>query len=193
MCMSFVAVGRSLTIVSYVAFKMAALWFWTMFNCNPPIALCHPFLCGGGILVDHWSTISSCYWYAYVQYAALNICTVCPIEHMYSMSNWTYAQNVPLNICTACPIEHMYSVSHWTYVQYGPLNAYGFVVLCFVLVVVLAGCILQGSCMYWSSLLQCQWSNPEGYVHNWLVPAEYNKTSLQIDLEPLCLFYYQRL
>ena len=25
-----VAVGRSLTIVSYVAFKMAALWFWTM-------------------------------------------------------------------------------------------------------------------------------------------------------------------
>ena len=25
MCMSFVAVGRSLTIVSYVAFKMAAL------------------------------------------------------------------------------------------------------------------------------------------------------------------------
>ena len=30
MCMSCVAVGRSLTIVSYVAFKMAALWFWTM-------------------------------------------------------------------------------------------------------------------------------------------------------------------
>ena len=30
MCMSFVAVGRRLTIVSYVAFKMAALWFWTM-------------------------------------------------------------------------------------------------------------------------------------------------------------------
>ena len=60
MCMSFVAVGRSLTIVSYVAFKMAALWFWTMFNCNPPIAHCHPLLWGGGILVDHWSTISSC-------------------------------------------------------------------------------------------------------------------------------------
>ena len=59
MCMSFVAVGRSLTIVSYVAFKMAALWFWTMFNCNPPIAHCHPLLWGGGILVDHWSTISS--------------------------------------------------------------------------------------------------------------------------------------
>ena len=57
MCMSFV--GRSLTIVSYVAFKMAALWFWTMFNCNPPIAHCHPLLWGGGILVDHWSTISS--------------------------------------------------------------------------------------------------------------------------------------
>ena len=30
MCMSFVAIGRSLTIVSYVAFKMAALWFLTM-------------------------------------------------------------------------------------------------------------------------------------------------------------------
>ena len=58
MCMSFVAVGRSLTIVSYVAFKMDALWFWTMFNCNPPIAHCHPLLWGGGILVDHWSTIS---------------------------------------------------------------------------------------------------------------------------------------
>ena len=63
MCMSLVGVGRSLTIVSYVAFKMAALWFWTMFNCNPPIAHCHPLLWGGGILVDHWSTISSynCY------------------------------------------------------------------------------------------------------------------------------------
>ena len=60
MCMSFVAVGRSQTIVSYVAFKMAALWFWTMFNCNPPIAHCHPLLLGGGILVDHWSTVSSC-------------------------------------------------------------------------------------------------------------------------------------
>ena len=59
MCMSFVAVGRSLTIVSYVAFKMAALWFWTMFNCNPSIAHCHRLLWGGGILVDHWSTISS--------------------------------------------------------------------------------------------------------------------------------------
>ena len=59
MCMSFVAVGRSLMIVSYVAFKMAALWFWTMFNCNPPIAHCQPLLWGGGILVDCWSTISS--------------------------------------------------------------------------------------------------------------------------------------
>ena len=39
MCMSFVAVGRSLTIVSYVALNMAALLFWTMFNCNPPIAI----------------------------------------------------------------------------------------------------------------------------------------------------------
>ena len=59
MCMSFVAVGRSLVIFSYVAFKMVALRFWTMFNCNPPIAPCYPLLWGGGILVDHWSTISS--------------------------------------------------------------------------------------------------------------------------------------
>ena len=62
MCMSFVAVGRSLTIVRNIAFKMAALWFWTMFNCSPPIAYCYPLLWGGGILVDHWSTISSCNW-----------------------------------------------------------------------------------------------------------------------------------
>ena len=46
-------------IFSYVTFKMAALWFWTMFNCNPPIAPCYPLLWGGGILVNHWSTISS--------------------------------------------------------------------------------------------------------------------------------------
>ena len=59
MCISFVAVGRSLTIVSYAAFKISALWFWTMFNCNLPIAHCHQLLWGGGILVDHWSTISS--------------------------------------------------------------------------------------------------------------------------------------
>ena len=59
MCMSFVAVGRILMIVSYVAFKMASLWCWTMFNCNPPIAHCHPLLWGGGIPVDHWSTSPS--------------------------------------------------------------------------------------------------------------------------------------
>ena len=59
MCMSFVAVARSITIFGYVTFNMAALWFWTMFNCNPPIAPCFPPLWGGGILVDHWSTISS--------------------------------------------------------------------------------------------------------------------------------------
>ena len=70
MCMSFVAVSRSLTIVSYVAFKMAALWFWIMFNCNPPIAHCHPLLWGGGILVDHWSTISSCLFHGLNSYVA---------------------------------------------------------------------------------------------------------------------------
>ena len=59
MCKSFVAVGRSLMIVNYVAFKMAALWFWIMFNCNPPIAHCYPLLWGGVILVDHWSSTSS--------------------------------------------------------------------------------------------------------------------------------------
>ena len=85
-CMSLVAVGRSLAIVSYVAFKMVALWFWTMFNCNPLIAHCHPLLWGGSILVDHWSTISSCYylilyndilcsfvltWYIYLYFSVL--------------------------------------------------------------------------------------------------------------------------
>ena len=30
-----------------------------MFSYNPPIAPCYPLLWGGGILVDHWSTISS--------------------------------------------------------------------------------------------------------------------------------------
>ena len=64
MCMSHVAVGRSLTIFSYVAIKMAALWFWTMFNCNPPIAHFHPLLWGGAILVDHWSTVSS--WFRWI-------------------------------------------------------------------------------------------------------------------------------
>ena len=59
MCMSFVAVGRSLTIFSYVIFKMVALWFWKLLKCNPPIAPYYPLLWGGGILVDHWSTISS--------------------------------------------------------------------------------------------------------------------------------------
>ena len=49
MCMSFVAVGKSLMIFSYIAFKMAALWFWAMFNCNSTIAPCYPLLWGGGI------------------------------------------------------------------------------------------------------------------------------------------------
>ena len=80
-CMSFVAVGRSLMIVSYVAFKMAALWFWTMFNCNPPIAHCHPLLWGGGILVDHWSTISSFQWPHF-----LNGCLVAILD--FSVSGW---------------------------------------------------------------------------------------------------------
>ena len=43
-------------------FQMASLWFWTMFNCDPPIAHCYPLLWGGGILVDHWSTIFSLTW-----------------------------------------------------------------------------------------------------------------------------------
>ena len=49
LCVFVVAVGRSLMIVSYVAFKMAALWFWIMFNCNPPIAHCYPLLWGGDL------------------------------------------------------------------------------------------------------------------------------------------------
>ena len=69
MCMSFVAVGKDLKIFSYIAVKMAALWFWAMFNCNPPIAPCYPLPWGGGSLVDHWSTISSLQW--------LIFCTLC--------------------------------------------------------------------------------------------------------------------
>ena len=42
-------------------FQNGCLVILTMFNCNPPIAHCHPLIWGGGILVDHWSTISSCY------------------------------------------------------------------------------------------------------------------------------------
>ena len=86
MCMSFVAVGRSLTIVSYVAFKMAALWFWTMFNCNPPIAHCHPLLWGGGILVDHWSTISSS-----SQMCHINVLWVIPFPGSHWI-NWSTIQ-----------------------------------------------------------------------------------------------------
>ena len=65
MCMSFVAVGRSLAIFSYVAFKRAVLYFE---RCSIAI---HPlpfatlsYGAPGGILVDHWSTISSfvCRW-----------------------------------------------------------------------------------------------------------------------------------
>ena len=33
-----------------------------MFNCNPPIAYSYSLPLGRGILVDHWSTISRCYW-----------------------------------------------------------------------------------------------------------------------------------
>ena len=40
-------------------FQNGCLVILKMFNCNPPIAHCHPLLWGEGILVDHWSTISS--------------------------------------------------------------------------------------------------------------------------------------
>ena len=37
-----------------------------MFNCNPCIAHWYPLPLGGGILVDHWSTISSFYCYSII-------------------------------------------------------------------------------------------------------------------------------
>ena len=97
MCMSLVALGRSLTIVSYVAFKMAALWFWTMFNCNPPIAHCHPLLWGGGILVDHWSTISS-----FMLYIAMHLNYIVPSQQYWAIwvlfvAKWTLGLHF---ICT---------------------------------------------------------------------------------------------
>ena len=103
MFMSFVAVGRSLTIVSYVAFKMVALWFWTMFNCNPPIAHCHPLLWGGGILVDHWSSISSSsrnklYWLH-----QMPVTVIC----QYSLTK-TYVHCSRVLCCTSLPIVYPY-------------------------------------------------------------------------------------
>ena len=46
MCMSFVAVGR--------IFSAMSLSKWLRYDFEQ----CHPLLWGGGILVDHWSTIS---------------------------------------------------------------------------------------------------------------------------------------
>ena len=112
MCMSFVAVGRSLMIVSYVASKMAALWFWTMFNCNPPIAHCHPLLWGGGILVDHWSTISSWFWNCMItcqnlhfgKYVGLTVClsvclSVCLLSVCLSVFCLSVCLSVRLSVC----------------------------------------------------------------------------------------------
>ena len=101
MCMSLVAVGRSLPIFSYVAFKMTALWFWTMFNCNSPIAHCHPLLWGGGILVDHWSTISS-----------LFLCLFIPLSvSPHPPSNWRF-----LHICM--------QIAYWIVLEFGRLTQY---------------------------------------------------------------------
>ena len=102
MCMSFVAVGRSLTIVSYVAFKMAALWFWTMFNCNPPIAHCNPLLWGGGILVDHWSTISSWFRWQLITCAVsshyLNQCRFIGNRILRNKLQWHFHQNTVISL-----------------------------------------------------------------------------------------------
>ena len=97
MCMSFVAVGRSLMIVSYVAFKMVALWFWTMFNCNLPIAHCHPLLWGGGILVDRWSTISS-----------IDIIMVisCLVNHLKLQANHKWVAHVLKPISAKCCLPY---------------------------------------------------------------------------------------
>ena len=109
MCMSFVAVGRSLMIVSYVASKMAALWFWTMFNYNLPIAHCHPLLWGGGILVDHWSTISSWFWNCMItcqnlhfgKYVGLTVClSVCLLSVcLLSVCLSSVCLSVRLSVC----------------------------------------------------------------------------------------------
>ena len=68
-------------------FVMAALWFWTMFNYNPPIAHCHPLLWGGGILVDHWSTISS---FCFGLLCCYNISRVGPCDHLTHWGRVTY-------------------------------------------------------------------------------------------------------
>ena len=45
--------------ISCMYWWIESLWFWRMFNCNPCIVHWYPFPLGGGILVDHWSTVSS--------------------------------------------------------------------------------------------------------------------------------------
>ena len=131
MCMSFVAVGRSLKIVSYVAFKMAALWFWTMFNCNAPIAHCHPLLWGGGILVDHWSTISSCYCPACrttlvaTRFRVAVICPIIQVPHcirVFFYFVWFVFINhifqFYYELCTYCNILDIYLSQNLNFVNY---------------------------------------------------------------------------
>ena len=125
-CMSLVAVGRSLTIVSDFAFKMAALWFWTLFNCNPPIAHYHPLLWGGGILVDHWSTISSLFWHGVS--VAKATCDYGSVQKLsgplpFAGDQWMHATGFILCMCPANERRRYIVTSSligWAHIQYDP-------------------------------------------------------------------------
>ena len=101
MCMSFVALDRSLTIVSYVTFKMAALWFWTM----PPSPM------GWGILVDHWSTISS---YIYHSRWFDNFLFRNGYILVDKLNTWHYKQSMLIHTLLLAPSVE-YSINPWNH------------------------------------------------------------------------------
>ena len=104
MCMSFVAVGKSLTIFSYIAFRMATLWFWAMFNCNPPIGPLLP----SPILVDHWSTISSFSWEG-------QICLIWVLALLIYVYTFLFSCNKIVLILFFCTNHGCCNTSSWWY------------------------------------------------------------------------------
>ena len=157
MCMSFVAVGRSLTIVSYVAFKMAALWFWTMFNCNPPIAHCHPLIWGGGILVDHWSTISSLSFYFQVGIYLVII----------------YASGKPYVLCSHHCLWHMWCKRSAWYQQKSQMIRGQYVTIYYICLILHVHCIwymhVCNICEFINNDFKCQtrlYPDIQAYFHH---------------------------
>ena len=46
------------SVAHYLHLWVESWWLWMIYNCNSLIAHCCHFPLGGGILVDHWATIS---------------------------------------------------------------------------------------------------------------------------------------